>query len=48
MNCLNKQKNFGEMKRKYNFFNSQEFDNLVPYLVWIVIYVIIMIILFSL
>ena len=25
------------MKKKYNFFNSQEFENLIPYLVMIVL-----------
>lgn len=35
------------MKKKYNFFNSQEFDNLVPYLVLMFIYAVILIILFS-
>jgi len=36
------------MKRKYNFFNSQEFENLIPYLVLLTIYAIIIAILFSL
>jgi ABC-type amino acid transport system permease subunit len=36
------------MKRKYNFFNSQEFERLVPYLVLGFIYLVIILILFSL
>jgi hypothetical protein len=36
------------MKRKYNFFNSLEFERLVPYLVLLAIYAVIMLILFSL
>jgi ABC-type amino acid transport system permease subunit len=36
------------MKNKYNFFNSQEFENLVPYLVLGFIYLAIILILFSL
>lgn len=35
------------MKRKYNFFNSLEFERLVPYLVLGLIYIAIMLILFS-
>jgi hypothetical protein len=35
------------MKRKYNFFNSLEFERLVPYLVLGFIYLAIMVILFS-
>jgi len=36
------------MKRKYNLFDSQEFERLVPYLVLGFIYLVIMLILFSL
>lgn len=36
------------MKRKYNFFNSQEFERLVPYLVLGLIYFVIILILFTL
>jgi len=36
------------MKKRYNPFNSQEFENLIPYLVWLAIYAIIILILFSL
>jgi hypothetical protein len=35
------------MKRKYNFFNSKMFEDLVPYLVLIFIYVVIILILYS-
>jgi ABC-type amino acid transport system permease subunit len=35
------------MRRKYNFFNSQEFEQLVPYIILGLIYFIIMLILFS-
>jgi hypothetical protein len=36
------------MKRKYNFFNSQEFERLVPYLVLLLIYAVIILILYTL
>ena len=48
MNCLLTLKKFGDMKRKYNFFNSQEFERLVPYLILLAIYAAITIILFTL
>ena len=35
------------MKKKYNFFNSQEFEHLVPYLVLGLIYIVIVLILLS-
>jgi len=40
-------KNSGEMKRKYNFFNSLEFERLVPYLVLLLIYAAIIAILYA-
>jgi len=35
------------MKRKYNFFNSLEFERLVPYLVLLLIYAAIIAILYA-
>ena len=48
MRFLTTLKNSGDMRRKYNFFNSQEFERLVPYLVLGLIYLAIMLILFLL